>query len=97
MFSLMHFICSNQENFQTNSSIHNINTKNKHHFHRPNAKLSCFQKSTFYAGIRIFNSLQRSLTILKNEKAKFKLALREYLNTHCFYSVYTFFICTDDL
>jgi hypothetical protein len=38
-----------------------------------------------------------SLTVLKNEKAKFKLALRKYLNTHCFYSVDEFFMCKDDL
>jgi len=54
--SLMSFILNNQEIFQTNSPIHNINTRNKLHLHRPNANLSCFQKSTFYAGINIFNS-----------------------------------------
>jgi hypothetical protein len=87
IFSLMNFIVSNQENFQTNSSIHNINTRNKHHLHRPNANLSCSQKSIFYACIKIFNSLSRSLTVPKNKKAKFKLALRKYLNTNSFYSV----------
>jgi hypothetical protein len=34
--------------------------------------------------------------VLKNEKAKFKLALRKYLKTHCFYSVDEFFMCRDD-
>ena len=52
----------------SSKSIHIINIENKHHLHRPNANIFCFQKSTFYAGIKIFNSLQRSLTILKNEK-----------------------------
>jgi len=42
--SLMTFIIYNQENFQTNSSIHNNNTGNKLHLHRPNGSLSCFQK-----------------------------------------------------
>jgi hypothetical protein len=32
ILSLMNCIINNQENFQTNSSIHNINTRNKHHF-----------------------------------------------------------------
>jgi hypothetical protein len=68
MLPLMNFIVNNEGNFQTNSSIHNINIRNKHHLHRPNASLSCFQKSTFYAGIKIFNSLPCSLTSLKNEK-----------------------------
>jgi len=38
--SLINFIFINQEIFQTNSSIHNINTRNKHHLHGPNANLS---------------------------------------------------------
>ena len=63
-----------QEKFQTNSSVHNINTRNKHNFHIPVANLSCFQKGASYFGIRIFNSLPRSITNLKNEKTQFKVA-----------------------
>jgi hypothetical protein len=44
IFSLMNFFVNNQENFQANSSVHSINTRNKHHLHRPIANLSCFQK-----------------------------------------------------
>jgi hypothetical protein len=97
IFSLMNFFVNNQENFQTNSSAHSINTRNKHHLHRPSANLSCFQKSAFYSGIRISNSLPYSVTNLKNEKAQFKVALRRYLNAHSFYSVDGFLTCTDKL
>ena len=38
----MNFITNNQENFQTNASIYNINTRNKHHLHRPNYNLSFY-------------------------------------------------------
>jgi hypothetical protein len=38
ILTLMNFIIADQENFQTNSSIHNINTRNKHNLHSPNAK-----------------------------------------------------------
>jgi IS1 family transposase len=96
LFSLMNFFVNNQENFQTNSSVHCIKTRNKHHLYRPIANLSCFQKSVFYSGIRIFNSLPRSLTNLKNEKAQFKVALRRYLNADSFYSVDEFLVCTDN-
>ena len=72
ILSLMTFIISNRETFQTNSSIPHINTTNKHHLHRQNANLPCCQKSALYAGIKIFNSLPPSMTILKNDKAKFK-------------------------
>jgi len=46
--SLMSFFIENQEKFQTNSSVHNINTRNKHHFHRPVVNLSCFHKGASY-------------------------------------------------
>ena len=52
--------------------------------------LSCFQKSTFYVGMKIFSNLPCSLTILKNEKSKFKVAIRKYFNIYFFYSVYEF-------
>ena len=97
ILSLINFIINNQEIFQTNSSIHNIYTRNKHHLHKPNSKLSCFQKSTFYAGTKIFNSLPYSVTILNNEKAKFKATLRKYLQTQSFYSADEFFMCKDGL
>ena len=72
ILSLKGFIINNQEKFQTNSSKQNINTRNKH--------LPCFQKRTFYGGIKIFNSLPPSLTILKNDQVEFRAALRKYLN-----------------
>jgi hypothetical protein len=46
ILSLMNFH-NNQENFQTHSSTHNINTMNKHHLNRSNADLSCFKKVCF--------------------------------------------------
>jgi len=52
ILSLMNLIISNQENFQTSSSIHNINTRNKHHFHKPNANISCFPKVHFMLASR---------------------------------------------
>jgi IS1 family transposase len=97
IFSLMNFLVDNQENFQTNSSIHSINTRNKHHLHRPIANLSCFQTSTFYSSIRIFNSLPCNIKNLKNEKAQFKAAPRRYLNAHSFYSVDQFLMSTINL
>ena len=72
----MSFLIGNQDKFLTNSSVHSINTRNKHHLHRPIANLSCFQKGAFYAGIRIFNYLPRSIANFRNVKPQFKLALK---------------------
>ena len=48
---------------------------------RPDDKLSCFQKSAFFAGIRILSSLSVTLTRHRNEKAHFKVALICFLST----------------
>ena len=69
----MNFTVSNQENIQTNGFKHNINTtRNKHYLHRPNANISSFQKSTFCAGIKLFNSVSHSPTILKKKRKYLK-------------------------
>jgi hypothetical protein len=61
IFSLLYFIINNLEHFQINSAVHGVNTRNKHHLHRPLANLTCFQKSKYYSGIKIFNNLTSSL------------------------------------
>jgi hypothetical protein len=91
IFSLVNFIVNNQEYFQNNSAIHSVNTRNKNQLYRPIANLSCFQKSAYYAGIKIFDSLPS----LVNKKARFKVALKRYLITHSFYSVDEFLMFTN--
>jgi len=71
---LMNLVINNQEIFETNSSTLNINTRHKHHLHRLNAFLSCFRKSKFSADIKIVNNVPPTVTILKNDKTKFKTA-----------------------
>jgi hypothetical protein len=78
IYSLMSFFIGNQENFQMNSSVHSINTRNKQHLYGSIANLSCFQQGASYSGIRISNSLPQSITSLKNEKTQFKIALKNF-------------------
>jgi len=91
----MNLITNNQEIFQTNSSIHRIKTRKKHNLNRENANQSFF--NIFYASTKIFNSLPRSLTVVKNEQAKYKVVLRKYINRHCIYCVCEFVMCKDAL
>jgi hypothetical protein len=53
-FTLINFVVNNQDHFQTNSAIHSVNTRNRDHHHKQTANLSYFQKSAYYAGIKIF-------------------------------------------
>jgi hypothetical protein len=66
IFTLMSFVVNNQELFQTNSAIHSVNIRKRDHLHRPTANFSCFQKSAYHAGIKIFNSLPSYLKSLMN-------------------------------
>jgi hypothetical protein len=43
------------------------------------------------------NSLPPIMTILKNDKAKYKAALGKYLHIHSFYHVDEYFMCKDDI
>jgi hypothetical protein len=87
IFTLLNFVLNNLEHFQASSAIHCVNTRNKHNLHRPVASLTCFQKSTYYTGINIFNNLPASLKSLMYEKANFIIAPKQYLNACSFYSV----------
>jgi len=92
----MNSVIYNQEIFQTDSSIRNINTKNKRPLHRPIVNLSYFQKCTFYAGKKN-SSFPPPVIILKKDRAKFKAAVRKYVHRHTFYFVDEFFMCEYDL
>jgi hypothetical protein len=44
IFTLMNCIANNQEQFQTNSAVHSINSRNKHYLHRPIPTSQVFRK-----------------------------------------------------
>jgi hypothetical protein len=68
----MNFFINNQENFDTDSSVTMLIQGISTIFIDEIPTHLVFKKSTFYAGIKIFTSLPRSLTILKNDKANSK-------------------------
>jgi len=55
------------------------------------------ETSTVYTGIRTFNSSLPGVTVCMCDKAKFKAAFRNYLNTHSCYCVDEFVMYEDDL
>jgi hypothetical protein len=95
-FEGMAHIVNNHEHYQTNSAVHNVNTQNRDHVHRPVDNLSSFHKSAYSSGIKIFNSLLPSLKSLVNKTTQFKVALKRYLNAHSFYSVDEFLLFKND-
>jgi hypothetical protein len=81
VLSLKDFNANNEEHIQTIMDVHGVNTRHKYYPHKPSANFSCFQKSTYFTGINIFNNLLSDLKSLMAQKS-----LKQYLNTHSFYS-----------
>jgi len=90
IYSLMLFLVDNLHYFQTNSSVHDINTRYKNQLHIPSVRLSAIQRGITYSAIKIFNKLPPSISRLKKDKLVFKSAIRNYLLTHVFYSIEEF-------
>jgi hypothetical protein len=77
--TLLYFVVNNQELFQTNSAIHNVNTTKKNYLHRPVSNLSCFQKvynMLASESSTVYHQISKSLI---NRKAQFKVALKMVL------------------
>ena len=57
VFSLMVFVIDNQKNYQTNLSVHRLDTRNKNQLYLPMVNLSCFQRGLSYCAVKILSSL----------------------------------------
>ena len=86
----MLFVVEDLHYFQTNSSIHEINTRYKNHLQIPPVRLAAMQRGSIYSAIKTFNTLPTGISGHKNNNKLFKSALRKYLLTHIFYSIEEF-------
>ena len=86
IFFLLLFVVHNRVLFQTNSEIHNINTRYGFNFHRPHVDLTTFKNGAYYMGIKVFNCLPTPIKNLSYNVNQFKLALRNFLH-HSFYTL----------
>jgi hypothetical protein len=57
IYSLSLFVINNRYNFEMNTEVNNINTRNQGGFAPPITQLLVSQEGTYYAGIKVFNSL----------------------------------------
>jgi hypothetical protein len=89
LLSLLSFIVGNMWKFQTNSDIHNTNTRHKHDLHHRSANLTSYQKHAYYAGIKLFSTLPDIIKSFHHDIQVFKPALKDCLLSHS-YSVEEF-------
>jgi hypothetical protein len=75
LHSLMIFVVNNIDKFQTNNSVHMINTRSKELLHIPIMHLSSYQRGVYYSGVKLFNTLPTNISALKNDKNQFRIVL----------------------
>jgi hypothetical protein len=61
IFSLLLFVAKHRDLYESNSEIHNIDTRSSSDLYIPTANLSTFQKGLFYFGIKVFNHLPTNI------------------------------------
>jgi len=89
IYSLILFVVvDNFHYFQSNSSVHEINTRYKNHLQIPSVRFAAIQGSATYSAIKVFNKLHSRLSRLKSDKNLSSLLLRNI--THMFHSIEEF-------
>jgi len=79
IFSLFLFVAKNRDLYESNSEIHNINTRFSSDLHTPTANLTTFQKDPFYFGIKVFNHLPTSIKNTSHNINQFRSVLKSFL------------------
>jgi hypothetical protein len=86
IFSLLLFVAKNRDLYESNSEIHNINTRFSSDLHIPTANLTTFQRRHFYFEIKVFNHLPTSIKNTSHDINKFRSVLKCFLLINPFYS-----------
>ena len=93
IYSLLCFVINNMDQYQFISDVHNRYTRQGFNLnlYQPSAHLSLYQKGTYYMGIKLFNNLPFQIKQLHNDFKCFKLALKDFLYCHSFYTLQEYF------
>jgi len=74
-FFLLLFVAKNRDSYESNSEIHNINTRFSCDLHTPTANLTNFQKGPFYFGIKVFKYLPTDIKTTFYDIKQFRFTL----------------------
>jgi hypothetical protein len=91
IYSLPLFVVNNRPHFEANSTIHSVNTRTEKDSHYPLFQLTVSQKGTYYARIKVFNSLPAVIKELSHKIEQFKIVLKNFLLLHSFYTLNEYF------
>jgi len=70
-----------------NSKLCDIKTSKNKNLFQPQSNLSLYQRGPLHAGIKIYNNLLVQIKLLSSKINQFKIALKEFLQLHSFYTL----------
>jgi hypothetical protein len=91
IYSVLLFVSKNRKLFNTNYDAHNLQTRHRNDLYLPTSTLTLYQKGVRYTGIKLFNNLPWNIKEIVGSSKQFKIALRRYLVTHCFYDLVEYY------
>ena len=86
IYALMLFAVKNLNIYQTNSSVHGMNTRQQNKLHIPSVRASSLRRVVYYSCITIFNQLPQNVFKYCNNMHNFNTLLRDYLVKNAFNS-----------
>ena len=93
ILSLLLFMIRNKNQFQVNSKIHQINTRQYGNLHQPSVYATKYQKAVHWIGVKVFNMLPFRIKAECDNPKNFKSLLQIYLCENCFHSLDEYFEC----
>jgi hypothetical protein len=94
IFSLVMFVVKFKDFFQSNSEIHDLNTRFRSDLHFPTTNLSLVQRGVVYSGTKIFNHLPSHIKSFSKDIKQFKYKLKRLLLEQSLYTLEEFYQTT---
>jgi len=88
---LLLFMIRNKNQFQVNSKIQQINSRQHTNLHQPSVNATKYQKAVHCVGVKVFNMLPFNIKAESDNPRKFKVLLQKYLCESSFYSLDEYF------
>ena len=83
IYALMLFAVKDINIYQTNCSVHGMNTRQQNKLFIPSVRLSSIQRGVYYSSVNIFDQLPQNIFKYCNNISAFKTLLRDYLVNKC--------------
>jgi len=93
MLSLLLFMIRNKNQFQVNSEIHQINTRQHAILHQLSVNMTKYQEGVNGIGVKVFNMLPFRIKAECDNPKNFKPLLQIYLRENYFHSLDEYFEC----